>query len=195
MTTDTLFTMICYMIVCSFTPGPGNILSLNTMTKYDWKDGKRVIAGVCCGYLVVQYICTFAVFGLNEVLAPALHILKYVGGVYMMWLAYHIVVSKPQTELDEKKPTFRSGFFLQLVNVKIYFYITSLLSVYYVPYIKKLSLLLAAGVGAVAIGSMASFTWAFLGLKIQKVYNKYYRPINIVLGLFLVYCAWNIVRS
>lgn len=195
MTIELFFTMLCYMLVCSLTPGPGNILSLNTMTQYGWKKGRKVIAGICIGYLCVQYICTLAMYGLNAILSPALQILKYVGGGYMLWLAYHIAVDKPKGDSTKKEPSFKYGFFLQLVNVKIYFYIISLLSVYYVPYINSIPGLLLAGLGTVGIGSIASMIWAFLGLKIQNIYIRYYRFINIVLGLFLVYCSWNIVRG
>ena len=44
------------------------------------------------------------------------------------------------------------------------------------------------------IGSAATFTWAFLGIKLQTIYNKYFRVINIILGAFLLYCAWEIVK-
>ena len=52
-----------------------------------------------------------------------------------------------------------------------------------------------AGVGVTAIGSAASLTWAFLGVKLQAVYKKQFRIINGILALFLLYCAWGIVRG
>lgn len=39
-----------YMLVSSFTPGPGNILTLTSMTNYGWKKGKQVVFGICAGY-------------------------------------------------------------------------------------------------------------------------------------------------
>ena len=35
-----------YAIVNAFTPGPGNILALNTVTNYGWKNGKRLFFGI-----------------------------------------------------------------------------------------------------------------------------------------------------
>ena len=35
--------MLGYMPACSFTPGPGNILALNTTTTICWQKGKRLI--------------------------------------------------------------------------------------------------------------------------------------------------------
>jgi cysteine/O-acetylserine efflux protein len=67
------WTMLGYMIICSFTPGPGNILALNTTTQ-----GKRLILGSCVGYLCVQFLCTFAVYGLNDFLTPVLYVITII---------------------------------------------------------------------------------------------------------------------
>ena len=61
MTASQFSTLICYMIICSFIPGPGNILSLNTTSRYGWKKSRFLILGVCCGYGIVQAICTVAI--------------------------------------------------------------------------------------------------------------------------------------
>ncbi len=189
-----LWTLFCYMIISSFTPGPGNILAMNTTTNYGWKKSKNLIFGICCGYLLVQFICTLVLYSLNMVLSPVLAVLKYVGAAYMVWLAFHIAFSKKSENDMNRTPGFLTGFMLQLVNIKIYFYITTLLTAYFIPYIPNLLLLILAGIGATGIGSAATFTWAFLGIKLQTIYNKYFRIINIILGVFLLYCAWEIVK-
>lgn len=63
---QSLGTMFVFMMVRSFTLGPGNILALNTMIRYGWREGKKLILGIICGYFTVQYICTLAVLGLNR---------------------------------------------------------------------------------------------------------------------------------
>ena len=186
--------MVCYMLISSFTPGPGNILSMNTMTQYGWKKGKILLGGICCGYLCVEFLCTIMIYGLHSFMAPALQILKYVGAAYLLWLGLHIMRDKPGLSRNNKTASFQTGFLLQLVNVKIYFYIMTLLTVYFVPYLKTLIQLLLAGIGVVLMGSIASLAWAFLGIKLQAGYQKWYRPINAVLGLFLFYCAWGIIK-
>lgn len=195
MTISLLGTMLGYMAVSSYTPGPGNILAMNTTTRYGWEKGRQLVFGICCGYLCVQFLCTLALYGLNHILTPALSILKYIGAIYMIWLSIHIIRSRPQADRYKQLPTFREGFLLQLVNVKIYFYIMTLLTVYLIPNIKSLTILFAAGVGVVLFGSIACLAWAMIGLQLQGAYAKYYKIINLVLGLFLLYCAWNIIRS
>jgi cysteine/O-acetylserine efflux protein len=188
-------TMLGYMLVCSFTPGPGNILALNTTTQFGWQKGKPLLLGICAGYASVQFICTLAVYGLNTFLLPVLAVLKYVGTIYMLWLALDIFRSKPLENNDSGQATFREGFALQFVNIKIYFYIMTLLMVYLVPHIRTLAGLLLAGLGVVSIGSIASLTWALAGIKLQKTYTKHFKLINFVLSLFLLYCAFDILKG
>lgn len=195
MSISVFWTMLGYMLVCSFTPGPGNILALNTTTQFGWQKGKRLILGICAGYACVQFLCTLAVYGLNAFLTPVLAVLKYIGSIYMVWLAVHIFRSKPLKDKKAGQASFREGFSLQFVNVKIYFYIMTLLMVYLVPHISTLPSLLLAGMGVVSVGGTACLTWAFLGIKMQRIYEKHYKPINFILSLFLLYCAWDIVRG
>ena len=79
-----------YAIVNAFTPGPGNILALNTVTNYGWKKGKPLFFGIFTGYYVVQIICAVFVYGVGTFLPDVLQIMKYIGAAYILWLAIHI---------------------------------------------------------------------------------------------------------
>lgn len=187
--------LIGYMMVCSFTPGPGNILALKTTSLYGWKRSRRLIFGICLGYALVQLICSVVVFRMNRTFTSILEVLQIVGGAYMVWLAVHIMTSQPVESDIRKDPSLIEGMLLQLVNVKIYFYITTLLSVYFIPNSDTVLELARSGFFAVSIGSIACLAWAFLGAKLQKIYFRWFKPINLVLGLFLLYCAWSIVKE
>lgn len=119
MTAAAFTSLLGYMLVCSFTPGPGNILALNTTSTYGWKRSRLLILGICLGYAIVQTGCSIALYSLNQVFEPALKILRYVGGIYMIWLAIHIFRSQPEENTMEKNPTLLERLLLQLVNVKI----------------------------------------------------------------------------
>ena len=49
MTAAAFGSLLGYMLVCSFTPGPGNILALNTTSTYGWKRSRLLILGICLG--------------------------------------------------------------------------------------------------------------------------------------------------
>lgn len=195
MTAAAFTSLLGYMLVCSFTPGPGNILALNTTSTYGWKRSYPLLFGICLGYALVQTICSGALYCLSQIFASVLNLLRAVGGIYMVWLAVHIFRSEPGNNGPQKDPTLLEGLLLQLVNVKIYFYISSLLSVYFIPNCDTILELALAGTFAVSIGSIACLTWAFLGVKLQRIYLRHFKPVNAVLGLFLLYCAWTIVKG
>lgn len=195
MSIQTFGTMFIFMLVSSFTPGPGNLLALNTMVKNRWKKGRKLILGIVAGYLTVQYVCTFAVFGLNTYLSSTLIVLKYVGTAYLIWLAIYIMVNKSDKGKKQDNPRFLTGYIMQLVNIKIYFYITTLLSVYIIPAFSHLWQILLMGLLVVSIGSSTTLTWAFAGLKLQNIFHKHEKLINIILASLLIFCAASIIRS
>ena len=131
MTASQFLTLICYMIICSFTPGPGNILSLNTTSRYGWKKSRFLILGVCCGYGIVQAICTFAIATVGSVLSSALSVLKYAGGIYMIYLSIQIIRSSPHTTETAEYLSFKKWLLLQKNSASYSSYI------YIAPFIPK----------------------------------------------------------
>lgn len=141
----------------------------------------------------MQFLCTIIICSLNHIFSSVLQILKYVGVIYMAWLAVRIIRSKVIEDKADKKPCFKDGLLLQLVNIKIYFYISTLLSAYFIPSCNTAFSLISAGFFAVGIGGIACLSWAFIGIKIQSFYRKHYKCVNIVLGVFLLYCALTLI--
>ena len=184
-----------YAVVNAFTPGPGNILALNTVTNYGWKKGKPLFLGIFAGYYVVQIICAVFVFGVGTFLPDVLNIMKYVGAAYILWLAIHIAISKPEISEGKGSASFLKGFMLQFVNIKIYMFGITALTGYITPYSTALLVLLEFELIIATIGTIATSTWIGMGLLIQKFYLKHYRIINIILALTLLECIWSMLRA
>lgn len=147
-----------YAIVNAFTPGPGNILALNTIINYGWRKGKRLFFGIFTGYYVVQIICAIFVFGIGTFLPTALNVMKYIGAAYILWLAIHIAVSKPEMTSDAGSASFMKGFLLQFVNVKIYMFGISALTGFITPYSTALVILIGFELLIATIGTLATMT-------------------------------------
>lgn len=184
-----LFSFVIYALINAFTPGPGNILALNTMTNYGWRRGKPLFFGVFAGYFFVQTLCAFFLFGLESLIKPLMTVLKYAGAIYILWLAYQVVISKPDKKTSEKQPSFWMGFVLQIVNVKIFLFGITALTGYIAPYYSSLGMLLFFEMIIATVGTIATLTWIFLGGLLQETYFKHYRKINIILALLLLQCA------
>ena len=183
-----------YSVINAFTPGPGNILALNTVTNYGYKKGRPLYWGIFAGYYVVQVICAVFVFGVSTFLPDVLGIMKYIGAAYILWLAVHIALNKPTTSTVEKSASFLKGFLLQFVNVKIYLFGITALTGYITEYSGSLWVLLLFEIIIATIGTIATFTWIGMGVLIQRAYQKYYRIINIILALTLLECVYSMLK-
>ena len=183
-----------YSVINAFTPGPGNILALNTVTNYGYKKGRPLYWGIFAGYYVVQVICAVFVFGVSTFLPDLLGIMKYIGAAYILWLAVRIALSKPTTGTVEKSASFLKGFLLQFVNVKIYLFGITALTGYVTEYSAALWVLLLFEMIIATIGTIATLTWIGMGVLIQRVYQKYYRLINIILALTLSECVYSMLK-
>ena len=189
-----LSNFLIYCVVNAFTPGPGNILALNTVTNYGYKKGKPLFFGIFAGYYVVQILCAIFVYGVNSLLPNVMEVMKYIGATYILWLAIHIAFSKPTSENTEQSASFLKGFMLQFVNVKIYMFGVTALTGYVVGYMSSFPVLLFFELVIATIGTIATCTWIGLGVLIQKFYLRHFRVINIILALTLLECIWRMLR-
>jgi len=183
-----------YSVINAFTPGPGNILALNTVTNYGWKKGKPLFFGIFTGYYVVQIICALFVFGVSAFMPSVLGVMKYIGAAYILWLAIHIAISKPPSDNEQKSASFMKGFLLQFVNVKIYLFGITALTGYVTDYSTALWVLLLFEVIIATIGTAATMTWIGAGVLIRNVYQKHFRIINILLGVILLECVYSMLK-
>ena len=189
-----LSNFLIYCIINAFTPGPGNILALNTVTNYGYKKGKPLFFGIFAGYYVVQILCAIFVYGVNSLLPNVMEVMKYIGAAYILWLAIHIAFSKPTSENTEQSAAFLKGFMLQFVNVKLYMFGVTALTGYVVEYMSSFPVLLFFELVIATIGTIATCTWIGLGVLIQKFYLRHFRVINIILALTLLECIWGMLR-
>lgn len=97
---------LIYSMINAFTPGPGNILALNTVTNYGWKKGAPLFLGIFSGYYVVQMICAVFVYGISTLLPDVLGIMKYVGAAYILWLAVHVAFGRPEDAGADRSASF-----------------------------------------------------------------------------------------
>lgn len=189
-----LISFLIYCVINAFTPGPGNILALNTVVNYGWKKGRPLFFGIFAGYYSVQIICALIVYGVSTFLPSVLGIMKYIGAAYILWLAIHIAISKPEIGSSDKSESFLKGFMLQFVNVKIYLFGITALTGYVTDYSTAFGVLLLFELFIATIGSVATLTWIGMGMLIQSFYIKHSRIINVILSLSLLECVYSILK-
>ena len=133
---DMLFEYLPYALITNFTPEPNNILALNSTKTYGFKRSWKVLLGICLGFTCIMIICGIVCISLKKVSDTYQNIMKYIGALYIFWLAWHIFKSKPGNILENspKELTFLYGFIAQFVNVKVMLYGMVSISTFILPY-------------------------------------------------------------
>jgi threonine/homoserine/homoserine lactone efflux protein len=190
--------LLAFAAVSSFTPGPNNTLLLSAGMNFGFRRALPMIFGVCLGF-PLMIACVG--LGLGEVFTrfPVIYTtLKYVGGAYMLWLAFKIATASRASDdrTDEVKPfSFFQMVMFQWVNPKGWVMSVTALSAYTVVAHYYLSVALVVGTFFVC-GLGSSTTWVTFGASLRSVLNhpRYYRWINIALALTLVASLWPMLR-
>lgn len=183
---NVLLSYLPYAAVTAYTPGPNNILAINTVSNYGWKQGRSVLMGILGGFFCVMTLCALLCFQLSHWLEDFVGIMKYIGAAYIFWLALHIARSKPAADAAGSKQGFVQAFFLQFANVKIILYCITVYTAYVIPFENSMHLLLVSAAFNTLVGLSGSLVWAIAGGALQKYIRQHYRIFNIVMALILV---------
>lgn len=101
-----LSNFLIYCVINAFTPGPGNILALNTVTNYGYKKGKPLFFGIFSGYYVVQILCAIFVYGVNSLLPNAMEVMKYIGAAISCGLRFILLSAGRQQKTQSNRHRF-----------------------------------------------------------------------------------------
>ena len=190
MTVAFWLTFFSYTIITAITPGPNNILAMNAASNYGMKQSRALLTGMYTGFCCVMFCCGVLGTALASFLPNVLGYLKYLGAVYILWLAWHIATSKPSQLSEEGQPeSFLTGFLLQFVNVKIIIYGITVFAGFVLPNTQSMAMIALFIVLASLIGNSAIYLWALAGAAFTRFFQKHWQVSNIVMALCLVYSA------
>ena len=177
-----------YTLVTAFTPGPNNIVALYAVSQNGWRRGKDVLLGMVSGFLCVMLLCALLCYELVRYIPSVTGVLKGVGAAYIVYLAVHVALSKPDSQAREQM-SFWKGFLLEFVNIKIILFAITVYTGYVLPLQSGFGTLLLHAVCLTAIGTAGMVTWAAAGGAFQHLLKRYYRPFNLIMALVLLWCA------
>ena len=189
-----LIEMTISAILTVWSPGPNNILLLSTASKYGVSGNLRFMTGIWSGSLTLMCLSGLFCSTLGTVIPGIQPVMKYLGAAYILYLAWQTWKRRPPSDqVQEKKPTWLMGVVLQLVNVKIIIYGLTMFSAYILPYESRICILFFFAVYLMILGALGNLIWAFAGNVLKRFYTRYYRLMNAVMALLLVWCSLRIV--
>ena len=186
---------IMYVCAVTFMPGPNNVLLLSAAGQNGLKKCLPLLFGIWTGLITVMMIAGAFCTLLSRYVPTAAPYLKYVGAAYILYLAFLTLKRKPSSRETGKDLTltFRNGFLLQFLNVKVIMLGLAAFPGYFMPYGSGFFNILLFAVTMTACCGAGNLIWALFGSILNPFYDRHFRIINVVMSLLLLYCAYRIV--
>jgi len=176
-----------YAFSTAITPGPNNLLTLNTVGRFGIKKSWPLLVGIISGIMIILSLSATLSFLLNQVIPQLTLLAKYCGAIYIVYLAYKIYTSKPvDADTNIPQPSFKTGLILQFLNVKIILYAITSLNSFVLPYTQDLIPVILYALLLTMISVVCLWTWALLGVLVSDLMRRYTKAINTILALILL---------
>ena len=107
--------------------------------------------------------------------------------LYLAWKTWHAgAISEQATH----RSSFRDGFLLQFVNVKVFLYCIVAMQSYVLPYFRgQYGALLFFALLLAFVGFLMNLCWAGFGSVLKLLFSRYAAVVNRILALLLAWCA------
>lgn len=187
---DVFFAVLFFAFSSSITLGPNNIMMMTSGVNYGIKASLPHLLGICLGFPMMVLLVGFG-FGMVFQQYPWLHqLIKILGIVYLIWLAWRIASSSPGSVDGKQRPplSFWQAALFQWVNGKAWVMasgaiaaFTSLAGSFYADVVQITAAFLLMSFPCVG-------TWLVFGSLLRPLFAKprIQRIFNIAMGLLLV---------
>jgi threonine/homoserine/homoserine lactone efflux protein len=185
-----LFAVVLFAVSSSVTPGPNNIMVMTSGVNFGVKKSLPLLTGICVGFTIMLLMVGLGFSELFEIF-PSLHfIIKCIGVIYLLYLAYLIAGSSTSVESNHQtKPfTFMKGALFQWVNAKAWIVATGAIAAFTTTGASFLSQNLMIALTFFLVSFPCVGVWLLFGSVLKKVLNsernkKYF---NLVMSGLLV---------
>lgn len=195
MTFSWFLSMLGFIWVTAITPGPNNLLLTTSGANFGFTRSLVVIVGIVLGMQTVVWLSIAGIGGLL-VTFPTLHnVLKLIGSLYLLWIAWKIATSgyQPlQTDIHTNKPLswYQAGL-LQFLNPKAWLMGLGAIATYSLPAPNYIFSVLLISLTVLLINIIAGLIWLIFGSLIGKILHqrKTWFIFNGSLGILTAACA------
>ena len=186
-------TLIPFVLITTFTPGPNNLSCASMSINFGIKKTMNYIYGIVTGFFLLLLLCGLFSNLLFMAIPSVEPIMRWVGAAYILYLAYGTF--KASFSFKEKSNQYLWGFYkgvlLQFINPKGIIYGLTLYLVFLNPLIGNPFYIILFSLGFAILGLYSVLTWALFGAMINQYLHhlKLRIILNSILSLLLVYTA------
>ncbi len=187
-----LIPLLSFVLITTYTPGPNNISSTSMGVRYGYRRSLRYLLGITTGFFLVMLLCGLISGTLTSIFPSFEIVLRIVGAVYILWLAYETLRATYTFEDNVRGELgFVRGALLQILNPKGVIYGLTLYSTFLLGTAGKPTQMLLSAAGLAATAFSAVSTWALFGSAIRRFLHVAWlrQMVNAVLALLLIYTA------
>jgi threonine/homoserine/homoserine lactone efflux protein len=184
-----ILSMALFWIVAAYTPGPNNVIASYSGFNFGIKKTLPHIFGVTLGFTFLIFLLTIGLVNVFKIFPIIQVSLKYLGSIFLVYLAYKIYFSKIDSEkINENPVKFIETFLFQFLNPKGVLIGIIIVSTYvehgenYLKYATQV-------IFFAFLVSLSSITfWTFVGKYLRKfaTNEKFIKYFNCVMSLLLI---------
>jgi threonine/homoserine/homoserine lactone efflux protein len=184
-----ILSMALFWIVAAYTPGPNNVIASYSGFNFGIKKTLPHIFGVTFGFTFLIFLLTIGLVNVFKIFPIIQVSLKYLGSLFLVYLAYKIYFSKIDSEKKNENPVkFIETFLFQFLNPKGVLIGIIIVSTYvehgenYLKYATQV-------IFFAFLVSLSSITfWTFVGKYLRKfaTNEKFIKYFNCVMSLLLI---------
>lgn len=183
--------LLLFCVSSSITPGPNNLMMLMSGINFGVKRSLPHYFGILLGFSAMVFLVGMGLAGVFAKF-PVLHqIIKYIGAIYMLYLAYQIIRSS--SSLKEVKSAHRPlSFFkavlFQWVNPKAWVMAIGAVSAFTVITLPMVSQVIIISLIYFLVGVPCIAFWLFGGVAVRRYLNnpRYLQIFNVTMGILLI---------
>ena len=186
-----ILSIALFWFVAAYTPGPNNIVASYSGFNFGITKTIPHILGVILGFTSLVFFLTVGLINVFKLFPIIQEIIKYLGTLFLLYLAYKISFSKISTETERVNPVkFIETFLFQYLNPKGVMVAIIVVSTYvdlgenYLSYATQVILL------ALIFSGTSITLWTFIGKFLRKfaTNEKFIKLFNYVMSALLLSC-------
>ena len=174
-----------------FTPGPNNAVASYSAFNFGVRKTLPIILGVGLGYTVLVVLLIFALISAFQKYPYLQEIIRILGSIFLIYLAYKISFSKGKSQSKKENPVkFYETFFFQFINPKGVMAGITLIS----KFVSQENYI-SSSITVIVVCSVTAFlsitSWALLGKFLRKfaTNNEFIKRFNYAMSILLVGCV------
>ena len=165
-----IIALFIFTLVMVGTPGPANMIMMTAGVSYGFKKSLPFMAGIVLGKLALNVAMGLGFYDLIQQYPLLLDGLKYISGLYMLWLSYRMAMTPINTlgRAMAKPPGPLEGLIVHPLNPKAYAMMTIAWTDYGPNYDDGLTRLLIIGGCFGVVQIIAHSVWCIAGVHLTK---------------------------